>query len=171
MLKQVDTNLYVISGKGMFCRVNKAMPEKDFNNNTEYRFRTDLVIDDADYKPFITLLKTNKVKQEIKVEEETQQGMFQFRRVALMDGKEALNPPEVTDKAGNKHDPEVAIGNGSDLLVCFELVQTKKQGQYRVILNSVRVVNLIPYVPEPVAPPPPAKPNAFAAIKDEDLPF
>lgn len=176
MLKKLSETDYLLSGKSGYARVHtpyeqEAHPQAK-NKDSTWKYVCGVILDKEDRIAMLELKDDLKVKQDIKKNKDTGESSFQFYRDAVSDGEAFIEEPVVVDANNNPIPKDVLIGNGSDIVVSFKAVSWGKSGNHKLVLNGVKVMNLVPYIPKPSAPPP--KPD-LSVFKDDagekDLPF
>jgi len=105
---------------------------------------------------FIGVLRENKVKAQVK---EIDHGKdkeahnadliysFKFLRYATSRDGQPNPPPEVVDSKRNPLPDGLLIGNGSEVIVQYSLIDYNDSGtpRKRIALDAVQVLNLVPY--------------------------
>ncbi len=131
------TSTLYFSGKGSWAKLSK--PDTKFNHVGQYSIQVEL--DEVNLKKF----NDSKMQLKIKYNDEGKP-YVQFKRLhkALMKGELVeLGKPQVLNAEGEPENPDIAIGNGSDVTVKVITYDGAKGKGHR--LEAVRIDNLIPY--------------------------
>lgn len=131
------TSTLYFSGKASWAKLSK--PDTKFNPVGQYTINLEL--DQANLQKF------NDSKMQLKIKYNDEGKPFvTFKRVhkALMRGELVeLGKPQILNTDGQPENPDIAIGNGSDVTVKITTYDGAKGKGHR--LEAVRIDTLIPY--------------------------
>ncbi len=155
-------NYVYFQGKGNYCKF--VVPDPKYN-----KWQCDLYFTQESLSAF----KDLKLKNVIKRDDNGDYSRISRPQSKRMGAEDvAFLPPKIFDKDGNPLEG-VLIGNGSDLTLKCELYQYTPRGEKgranAIRLESIRVDNLVPYVPKKDFTPDEAK--AARGLEDQPAPL
>lgn len=181
MFNKLSETKYSVTGKVSWAMVFKPDHRLKFQSKDQFEdvYRLDLEMSPDDMNHLMMLRINKDIKQDFRRDKKTGQLAFQFRRYAAMtvpanENEEAVptNPPLVVDAQGKPMDGTDLIGNGSECEISFILDPINKAGTaHKIILNGVKVLNLLPYEATAQRAAPPVDVDCFASGSDTDIPF
>ena len=71
---------------------------------------------------------------------------FNFKKSKFLRSGAEVPPPFVEDSQGNLIPPSILIGHGSEVIVQYHTYPYGEEGQSRLILDGIQVINLVKFV-------------------------